>query len=213
MKSFHAELVYDRMAPFYDAWTALTEKQPQLEALKAADLKPGESVLEVAVGTAMLLVQMMRVPGLRLCVGMDLSSGMLGRARERLLSTLGKGGQLCRADARWLPFPVGAFDAIVSCYMLDLLAEADIPLVLGEFRRVLNGRGRLVLVNMARQSRLVNNIWMWIYRHSPSLVGGCRPVVLPPLLQSGGWRLERDEIITQNGFRSELILARPAVTG
>ncbi|MBI1940582.1 MAG: methyltransferase domain-containing protein [Acidobacteria bacterium] len=209
MKSFQPELVYDRLAPFYDAWTVLTEKRPQLEALKAANLGPGESILEVAVGTAMLLAQIMQVPGLRLCVGMDLSSGMLGRARQRLVSTLGQGGQLCKADARRLPFPDGAFDAILSCYMLDLLSEEDIPIVLGEFQRVLNCRGRLVLVNMARQSGAFNKIWMGIYRRSPSLVGGCRPVIVSPVLESGGWRLDRDEIITQNGFRSELIVARP----
>ena len=115
----------------------------------------------------------------------------------------------CRADARQMPFTAESFDVIMNCYMLDLIPESDIPKVLREFRRVLKPTGRLVLLVMARQNWLIQSIWMSVYTLSPTLVGGCRPVSLSAYLTAGGWRTEQGEQISQNGFRSELTLARP----
>jgi ubiquinone/menaquinone biosynthesis C-methylase UbiE len=118
-------------------------------------------------------------------------------------------GFLCRSDACQLPFPAASFDVIFSCYMLDLLSEADIQRALGEFFRVTKPQGRLVVTVMARQARGFDAVWMWCYRHAPVLVGGCQPVALTPALAATGWRVEMAEEISQNGFRSEVILARP----
>jgi ubiquinone/menaquinone biosynthesis C-methylase UbiE len=133
---------------------------------------------------------------------------MLRRARGRLQANR-RAGLLCRGDACRLPFPAASFDVIFSCYMLDLLPEADIQRALGEFFRVTKPQGRLVVAVMARQARVVDAIWMWGYHHAPALVGGCRPVALAPALAATGWRVELAEEISQSGFRSELILAQP----
>jgi ubiquinone/menaquinone biosynthesis C-methylase UbiE len=93
--------------------------------------------------------------------------------------------------------------------MLDLLPEGGIETALGEFFRVAKPEGRLVLLVMDRQNRVFDSIWMWAFNHAPVLVGGCRPVALAPALAATGWRIEVEEEICQNGFRSELILARP----
>ena len=98
----------------------------------------------------------------------------------------------------------------MNSYMLDLLSESDIPKVQQEFRRVLKPGGRLVLLVMARQSWLVQGIWMLLYTLWPALVGGCRPVPLSGFLSAEGWLIQRSEQISQDGFRSQLILARPA---
>jgi ubiquinone/menaquinone biosynthesis C-methylase UbiE len=210
MSTHPIERTYDRLAPIYGIWGELTETAARRRVLEVAALRPGESVLEVAVGTGEFYSRLLGMPGLRQCVGIELSSGMLRRARRRLLKNPGPGGELCRADARRMPFQEETFDAILNCYMLDLLPEAEIPTVLGEFRRASKPTGRLALLVMDAQNRLVNPIWMWMYRHAPALVGGCRPVALAGLLAGSGWRVEHDELIVQNGFRSKLILARPA---
>ena len=134
---------------------------------------------------------------------------MLWRARRRLASQSKKRAALCRADARQTPFSPESFDVIINCYMLDLLPESDIPEILREFRRIVKPSGRLVLLVMARQNWLLQGIWMSVYSLSPMLVGGCRPVALSAYLTTGGWRTERGEQISQSGFRSQLILARP----
>ena len=209
MDTSKTERIYDRLAPLYDFWSYLTETAPEQQALRVVELKPGESVLEVALGTGKLFVEILQTRNLKRCVGVDLSTRMLARARRRVLS-LGANPALCRADARRLPFVASSFDAVLCCYMLDLLAEEDIRGVLGEFQRILKPGGRLAALVMAEQARLFNAIWKWGYRHAPALVGGCRPVNLVPLFEGQGWRLELHERLTQCGFRSELFLARPA---
>ena len=72
--------------------------------------------------------------------GVDLSSGLLGVARERL----GSGVPLCQVDlARPLPFADGAFDLVLSSLVMHYLPEWE-P-TLREFHRVLVPHGRVVL--------------------------------------------------------------------
>lgn len=198
------------LARSYDIWSALTESRAAARALEVADFQPGESVLEVAVGTGLLFSKLAQVRGLKRCVGIEPAKAMLGRARRRLASQRIERTSLCRADARQMPFLPQFFDAIVNCYMLDLLSASDIQEVLKEFKRILKPAGRLVLLGMARPSWLIQGIWMSVYTLSPTLVGGCRPVSLSAYLATGGWRTERDEQISQIGFRSRLIRARPS---
>ena len=92
--------------------------------------------------------------------------------------------------------------------MIDLLLEVDVPIVLREFARVLRPGGRLILLSMAEQSRVINAIWTWLYRRSPLMTGGCRPVPVIGMLDANGWKIDLREIITQGGFRSEMIVAQ-----
>jgi ubiquinone/menaquinone biosynthesis C-methylase UbiE len=202
------ERFYDAVAPFYGFWAGLTESRAIARALEAAALEPGESILEVGVGTGEFFSRLGRAVKGGRCVGVDRSTGMLRRSRRRLQSDR-RAALLCRGDACQLPFPPASFDVIFSCYMLDLLPEADIDRALGEFFRVAKPQARLAVTVMARQSRGFDATWMWCYRHAPVLVGGCRPVALAPALAATGWRMEMAEEVSQSGFRSEVILARP----
>jgi ubiquinone/menaquinone biosynthesis C-methylase UbiE len=204
--------VYDwpGLARSYDFWSALTESRAAARAIEVADFQPGESVLEVAVGTGVMFSKLAQIRDLKHCVGIEPSEAMFDRARRTLPVQLNERTALCRADARQTPFMPQSFDVIVNCYMLDLLSGSDIREVLWEFRRILKLTGRLVLLVMARQNWIIQGIWMSAYTVSPSLVGGCRPVPLSAYLAKGGWRTERDDQISQSGFRSRLILARPS---
>lgn len=88
------------------------------------------------------------------------------------------------------------------------MLEEDIAAVLDEFGRVLKPGGRLVAVSMAKQASVVNAIWMGLYRCSPVLVGGCRPLPVAEKLIANGWTIELNDQISQSGFRSEVIVAR-----
>ena len=197
-------------AAVYDYWGTLTESRAAARALEAANVRTGDSVLEVAVGTGLLFSKLVQLDGPGVCIGIEPAEAMLRRARRRLGPQLKEHTALCRADARQIPFPDLTFDVIVDCYMLDLLSESDILKVLQEFRRILKPSGRLVLLVMARQSWLVQGIWMLLYHLWPALVGGCRPVPLSGFLSTEGWLIQHSEQISQDGFRSLLILARPA---
>ena len=45
--------LYDRIAPVYDFWARITESKARNRALELADIKDGQDILEVAVGTGM----------------------------------------------------------------------------------------------------------------------------------------------------------------
>jgi ubiquinone/menaquinone biosynthesis C-methylase UbiE len=194
----------------YDLWGGLLESRSHARALQVAAPQAGESVLELATGTGALFAGIARLKGLRRCIGLDCSREMLVRTRRRLARRANPHAALCRSDARGLPFADSSFDVILNCYMLDLLAEGDIRSTLRELQRVLKPSGRLVILVMARQSRVIQAIWMALYRHWPDLVGGCRPVPVADFLTSEVWRVELSERITQCGFRSDLMLVRRA---
>lgn len=170
---------------------------------------PCENLLEVAVGTGTEFATLSAEPGRNLCVGVDLSAGMLKLTRRRIRRASGGRGLLCLADACALPFRAESFDCLLSCYMLDLLPGSNIPVVLREFHRVLRREGLLVLVVMGEQSPVVQQAWMTLFRHIPALVGGCRPIQAADWLRTLGWEIECQEQITQSGFRSAVLAARP----
>jgi ubiquinone/menaquinone biosynthesis C-methylase UbiE len=207
--TFSIRRAYERLAPLYDSWAAFTESRAGDRAFKMLSPQAGESFLEVAVGTGRLFVKILGTTGIGRTIGMDYSPAMLRRAQTRLTRMGGGRPPLLLGDARHLPIADGAFDLLLNCYMMDLLEEMAIPGVLAEFARVLRPAGRLVLMNMAPLGRWLNPAWMWAYGHAPSLVGGCRPVPqVRQLLAEGGWQITEHELVSQNGFRSELFLAR-----
>lgn len=62
------------------------------------------------------------------------AAGVAGRAR------------IVTADIRQLPFPADSFDAAISCYVIDHLRSRDIPVALGEARRVLKPGGDFLMM-------------------------------------------------------------------
>ncbi len=205
-----AARLYDRLALLYGFWVSLFETRARKRAEEILNIQPGEAFLEVAIGPGKDFARLAGTGLLRLSVGMDISSRMLKRAHDCIVRNQVENAYLCRADAGAMPFADGAFDIILNSYMLDLLEEADIPVVLGEFRRVLKASGRLVAVNMAEQSAFLNKLWMSIYQRYPLLLGGCRPVSAATWIARCGWHVRFREEVRQSGFRTELIVAVPS---
>jgi demethylmenaquinone methyltransferase/2-methoxy-6-polyprenyl-1,4-benzoquinol methylase len=198
--------LYDRVAGVYDLWARATESRARERALALAAIRDGEDVLEVAAGTGVALERIARANPTGRNVGLDLSEGMLARARAKLAGLPGR-HELMTADARALPFPDASFDVILNAYMFDLLPEEDYPRVVAEMRRVLRPGGRLVLVDMALPERRTHGFYQWLSRRRPEWLGGCRGVALTPWLRDAGFEVEQREYLAQLGFPSEVILA------
>ncbi len=207
MKKQAVERLYDWLAPLYGLWAELFETRARRRAEEISDLQPGETLLEVAIGTGKYFAGLARTRPLKLSIGLDISSGMLRRAHSRLAPNTGERICLCRGDAASMPFRDGVFDIILNCYMLDLLEEEDLPAVLAEFRRVLKVSGRLVVISMAEQVPFLNKLWMKMYRRDPLLVGGCRPIFAADSIARCDFQVRVREEISQLGFRTELVVA------
>ena len=199
--------LYNRIAPVYDFWGQLTETRPRNRALELADVKDGEDILEVAVGTGLAFYEISKRNPNGTNSGIDLSDGMLSKAKKRLASLSHTNYSLKIGTAFHLDLDVESIDTLVNNYMFDLIPFADIEKILIEFKRVMRPGGKLILVNMTEAEQTGGNIYKFIYKISPRLMGGCRPVALSGLLEKTGFRIDIREYYQQMLFPSEVIRA------
>jgi ubiquinone/menaquinone biosynthesis C-methylase UbiE len=199
--------VYDKLSKVYDIWGKGTESRARNRAIELAAIKDGQNILEVAVGTGLAFYEIvMRNPHGQ-NTGIDLSKGMLERAKNRLKNLTGAKYSLAIGTAFDLPAPTGSVDLLLNNYMFDLIPYHDMDRVLSEFGRVLKKGGGLVLVNMTEGETKGSKLYDLIYRLSPKSMGGCRGVRLEDKLKQHGFTVETREYHQQMLFPSEVILA------
>ena len=199
---------YRSAAPIYDLWARLTESKAATIAFEMARVKPGQTVLEVAVGTGLFFARLVAANPTGRNEGVELSPAMLSRAQARLDAMGTDNCHLQTGDARQLPFPEATFDLLVNNYMLDLLPEEDFGPVLAGFARVLKPKGRLVLSTMAPGPRWYHRAWGSLAKAFPALLTGCRPIAIGSHLSAAGFAIEQQLFVSQNTFPSEVTLAR-----
>ncbi len=203
--------VYDKLAGIYDLWGRLTESHARSRAMDLAAIKDGESILEVAVGTGLAFYEIVKRNPHGYNVGIDLSKGMLDKARKRL-SELKRGNYVLEMGTAFdLPMENESIDLLMNNYMFDLIPYSDMDKVLEEFKRVLKKSGRLILVNMTESERFGSNLYDFIYTLSPRLMGGCRGVRLTEKLKQHGFTVEVREYHQQMFFPSEIIAAHTGI--
>jgi len=204
----HQEIVrkYNWIAPVYDLFGILMESRARLKALKMVDIKNGEKILEVAFGTGLNLIEILKRNPNGWVDGIDISTKMLGRAQRRIVKTGKHNYRLHLCDCRNLPFENEMFDVVSSQYLLDILPVEDFIPILLEFKRVLKNGGRLILVNMTKSQKWSNRIYEEIYKLKLPLLAGCRGVIAQPFLKKIGFQEFKREFVSQFGFPSEIVL-------
>ncbi len=140
---------YDRVAAGYDGFARLWERAAgndateHFRALLRHHVPSDAMVLDVGAGTGRSISHLLAESRPREVVGVDLSHGMLTRARETIAN---RRVHLVRADATRLPFPDDTFDTVTSMWMLETLP--DPLLAVRELLRVLRPDG-LVLTTFS----------------------------------------------------------------
>jgi len=200
--------VYDKLAGVYDLWGWLTESRARARAIELAAIEDGQSIMEVAVGTGLAFREIVKRNPHGQNLGIDLSPGMLAKARARMSTLSGGNYRLEVGTAFDLPARSASIDILVNNYMFDLIPYADMGRVLNEFGRVLKMGGRVVLVNMTRGESRPSRLYESIYRISPKTMGGCRGVLMVDRLKQHGFAVELREYHQQCLFPSEVIVAR-----
>lgn len=112
------------------------EYEEQILPLAAEHLAGASAVLDVGTGEGQVARLAARTAGRRV-VGVDPSWSQLAVARERA-----GGPSYARSGAGALPFPTGAFDAVVACLVFEHIDDADEALA--EVGRVLRPGGRFL---------------------------------------------------------------------
>lgn len=201
---------YTWIAPIHDLLAALVDRKARQLGLDWLNVRNGERILEVAVGTGLSFQHLLRQNPHGWTEGIDLTPAMLRRARRRARRADTGRYRLRLGDAYDLPFPDGRFDGLFNSFMFDLLPQADFVPVLREFARVLKLGGRLVLVNETKGRRWYNQGWELIYRLSPPLFGGCRGVEMAPLLREAGYANVRRRYVSHYTFPAEVVYGEHA---
>jgi phosphatidylethanolamine/phosphatidyl-N-methylethanolamine N-methyltransferase len=132
-------VVYRAWAPVYDRLLQRFFAPGRAAAARALELRPGERVLLVGVGTG---EDLPLLPAGVTAIGIDLSEPMLQRARRRLPETAASVA-LRQGDAAALDLPTASFDAVILNLVLSVVP--DPTTVLGEAMRVLRPGGRAVV--------------------------------------------------------------------
>jgi ubiquinone/menaquinone biosynthesis C-methylase UbiE len=145
---------YGRWARVYD-WiaTAPGVESWRARAVAALDLDPGDTVVEMGCGTGANVPHLREAVGPDGCVvGIDLTRGMLRRARERVDRAGWSNVHLVRADATCFPV-TGPVDGVLATFVVGMFADPR-PAVDGWMDLLAPG-GRVALLNAGRSDRPV----------------------------------------------------------
>ena len=199
--------LYDRTAWFYDIWASLTESKAQKRAIEIAEVQNKTTILDVAVGTGRLFRKIVKQNPDGKNYGIDISQGMLEKAKMNLSKQTNKIYSLEIGSAFDIRMDDGSVDILFNNYMFDLISFDQMDNVINEFARVLKPGGKLVLVNMTKAEQFGAGLYERIYRISPLLMGGCRGVQMFNLLTEHGFKVITREYVQQMLFPSEVILS------
>jgi phosphatidylethanolamine/phosphatidyl-N-methylethanolamine N-methyltransferase len=112
-------------------------------AVRAANDRPSQRILEVGVGTGLSLPHFRKDAKI---TGIDVSAEMLARAYRRVeRHALGNVEQLAEMDAEKMSFPDDSFDAVLALYVASVVP--DPARFAAEMRRVCIPGGTIVIVN------------------------------------------------------------------
>jgi phosphatidylethanolamine/phosphatidyl-N-methylethanolamine N-methyltransferase len=172
----------------------------RVAAVKLLEIKPGDLVLEVGIGTGLNLPLYPRECQL---VGIDLSRQMLKKAQAKVEEFGLDNVTLKVMDASRLEFPDRHFDHVLATYVISAVPD---PLqVLREIKRVCKTGGHIVILNHFRSEHPVIGAFEELVAPICSQLGFKTDLQLAPLLKEAqlttdqlhrvnilnGWRLVR----------------------
>jgi phosphatidylethanolamine/phosphatidyl-N-methylethanolamine N-methyltransferase len=141
----HASIVeaYRRWAGIYDTAFGRISSKGRLQAVSCVNQLPGTDVLEVGVGTGLALPSYNRDKRI---TGIDLSSEMLRKARERTRElALTNVQALHEMDAEATSFADDSFDIAVAMFVASVVPNPR--RLLAEMRRLVRPGGNILLIN------------------------------------------------------------------
>lgn len=200
--------IYDLVAGIYPLSTLLFHEKAHKVALSLAGITDGMRVLEVATGSGEMFRRLVRVNRTGLTCGVDLSPNMAARTQRLARRRIPHASAHCQAvDARSMPFCDAAFDAVVCCYLLELLSADDIINTLREMHRVLRPGGRLSLVLIGQNVPAFNVMYKVAGGLAPAFWGRQVENSIPDAMDEQGFTVEHDCKVQQGFYPSRVMIA------
>lgn len=153
--------LFNRLAPSYDRFNHLSSFGIDYlwRRNTIRHMKPADEVLDVAVGTGDLAIQMVRQGKAKHVLGVDISTEMM-RIGEQKTERAGMQDRICfqQASALELPMSDNSFDALTCAYGVRNFSDLDGGL--REFYRVLAPDGQLLILEFSYPR---NRVVAWLY--------------------------------------------------
>ena len=153
--------LFDRIAHSYDKLNHLLslniDKRWRRKAVK--QLVPCHNLLDVAIGTADLAIEIVKQGKAQHVTGIDLSTEMMKIGAEKVEKVhLQEQISFTEGSALALPYPDGHFDAVTCAYGVRNFSDLDQGL--REMHRVLKSGGQLMILEFSYPK---NKIIAWFY--------------------------------------------------
>jgi phosphatidylethanolamine/phosphatidyl-N-methylethanolamine N-methyltransferase len=139
--------VYGKLASVYDVIFGPTLHAGRVQAIQRMGIKRSDQVLEVGVGTG---INAGLYPRDCFVTGIDLSSSMLEKARERVIRKDIRNVRLLEMDAADIKFADGSFDIVYAPYLVSVVPNP--VAVAREMSRVCRSGGKVVILNHFRSA-------------------------------------------------------------
>jgi ubiquinone/menaquinone biosynthesis C-methylase UbiE len=134
---------------------------------------------------------------------------MAARTQRLARKRLPRARSHCQAvDARSMPFRDGAFDAVVCCYLLELLGAEDISRTLSEMHRVLRPNGKLALVLIGQNVPAFNALYKVAGGLAPAFWGRQVEKAIPEAMRECDFSVEHDHQVRQGFYPSRVMIVR-----
>ncbi len=208
MNHSHTRNNYNRLSHFSDLLTCSEKKFTEI-GLWMLKVNAGEKVLEIGFGTGKGLAALAHsVSKTGAVYGIDLSDGMYQVANARILHAgLSNRIKINLGNATKLPFADDFFDAIFISFTLELFGTHELPLVLGECKRVLLENGRLGVVALEKKDCQAVLIYEWFHAKMPTLVD-CHSIYVRRIIEMAGFEPVEACEQAMGGLPVEIITAR-----
>ena len=157
MQETSTRRIYDIQSAVYDyTFGALVKRRIQ-RAIQQMDIKPGETVLDIGVGTGNA---MGFYPKHGNVVGVDLSVGMLQLARKKIEEQQFDNMTVFQGNALELPFEDSSFDHIFISHVISVVSQPE--LLVREAQRVAREGAKIVILNhFLSTNRFIAMIEKW----------------------------------------------------
>ena len=169
MQEASTKKIYDVQSLIYDYTFGQLVKKRIGRAIEHMKIQPGETVLDVGIGTGGSLPF---YPKPAKALGVDLSSGMLREARKKIVeSSEYDNATVFQGNALELPFEDSSFDHIFISHVISVVSQPE--MLVREAQRVAKEGARIVILNhFLSTNRFVAMLEKWAN----------------PICQKIGWR-------------------------